>query len=194
MPEIVDADVWPADDRPGALPGAAAGVVIRQPDAQQLLRDGERLGLQRAMCRRFCLVCAAGLIQILRVASIWPGARLNTSPMRQPVSSASRSASAAARLLSRRARRARPRSRRRRERHAAGFPAAAARPWRDCARSCGRAPATTGTPTARPARDWPRSACAARCSPCHCSMALRVIARGSPLPKCGMMWRSISRP
>ena len=55
MPEVVDADVRPADDRPDAIPSASAGVVVRQADAQQLLGDGERLGLQRYDVQFFLL-------------------------------------------------------------------------------------------------------------------------------------------
>ena len=57
-------------------------------------------GCNGTTCTFFCLVVAAGLIQSLRAASIWSAVRPMASPMRQPVSNASRNASAAERLLS----------------------------------------------------------------------------------------------
>ena len=193
MPQIVDVNVRPAEDRPGAIPGVAAGVVIRQPEAQQLLRDGERLGLQRDDVQPFLLGVRGRLDPDPARGVELVGARLKTSPMRQPVSSASRSASAAARLLSwsRAACAALISSASRKTcRWFSGrrfTPLAGLRSiLRSCSSQLRNAHSTASARLASIGVRW-------AISPCQCSMALRAIARGSLLPKAGRMWLSIRR-
>ena len=55
---------------------ARGGVIVGQADAQQLLRDGERLGLQRDDMQLLLLGVRRRLDQSLRAASIWSGCEL----------------------------------------------------------------------------------------------------------------------